>query len=160
MAIIARYLFPGRPGVTRIVSYAHRYKASAPYDAILSINRPTAASAPTRKMIICASRMLCLHRVGSRRSPPPKKSRRPTWGTAAAEVVALAAHSSTPRDAERDRAVTPPADDDRPAVITTTTSRKRLRAEHDHDDQADHGDRHQDIRALLEHAKWGRGPSR
>jgi hypothetical protein len=32
------------------------------------INRPTAASAPTRKMIICASRMVCLHRVSSRRS--------------------------------------------------------------------------------------------
>jgi hypothetical protein len=146
--------------MTRIVSHAHRYKVSAPYDAILSINRPTAASAPTRKMIICASRMVCLHRVGSRRSPPPKKSRRPTWGTAAAELVALAAHSSTPRDAERDRAVTPPAaDDDRAVMIISTTSRKqlkRLRAEHD-----DHGDRHhQDIRAWLERAKRGHGPSR
>jgi len=63
--------------MTRIVSYVHRYKASAPYDAILAINRPTAASAPTRKMIICASRMVCLHRFGSRRPPPSKKSRRP-----------------------------------------------------------------------------------
>jgi hypothetical protein len=28
-------------------------------------------------MIICASRMVCLHRFGSRRPPPSKKSRRP-----------------------------------------------------------------------------------
>jgi hypothetical protein len=43
-------------------------------------------------------------------------------------LVALAAHSSTPRDAERDRAVTPPAaDDDRKSAIVTTTSRKRLK---------------------------------
>jgi len=60
--------------MTRIVSYVHRYKApAADYDAILAmiismINRPTAASAPTRKMITCASRMVCLHRVSNRRS--------------------------------------------------------------------------------------------
>ena len=70
-------------------------------------------------------------------------------------MVALAAHSSTPRGAERDRAVTPPAAyDDRPVMIISTTSRKRLKqlradARHDdHDGQADHGDHHhQDIRA-------------
>jgi hypothetical protein len=75
----------------------------------------------------------------------------------------LAAHSSTPRGAERDRAVTPPAaDDDRPVVIISTTSRKRLkrlRADDRHD-HADHGDHHPDIRAWLERAKWGHGPSR
>jgi hypothetical protein len=40
----------------------------------------------------------------------------------------LAAHSSTPGEAERDRAVTPPpANGDRKSAIITTTSRKRLK---------------------------------
>jgi hypothetical protein len=78
-----------------------------------------------------------------------KRAAAPVWKKAAAEVVALAAHSSTPRDAERDRAVTPPAaDDDRPVMNISTTSRKRLRADDRHD-HADHGDHHPDIRAWL-----------
>jgi len=81
-----------------------------------------------------------------------KRAAAPVWKKAAAEVVALAAHSSTPRGAERDRAVTPPAAyDDRPVMIISTTSRKRLkrlRADDRHD-HADHGDHHPDIRAWL-----------
>jgi hypothetical protein len=48
-------------------------------------------------------------------------------------------------------------------MIISTTSRKRLkrlRADDRHG-HADHGDHHhQDIRAWLERAKWGHGPSR
>ena len=68
--------------MTRIVSYVHRYKRPPrTYDAILSmiismINRPTAASAPTRKMIICASRMVCLHRVAVAGQPDCSRDRR------------------------------------------------------------------------------------
>ncbi len=65
-----------------------------------------------------------------------KRSRR-SMERAAAEVGLLnrpaihdgAAQPSTPRDAERDYAVTapPPANDDRKSAIVTTTSRKRLK---------------------------------
>jgi hypothetical protein len=89
-----------------------------------------------------------------------KRAAAPVWKKAAAEVVALAAHRSTPRGAEREGAVTPPAAyDDRPVMIISTTSRKPLRADERHD-HADHGDHHPDIRAWLERAKWGHGPSR
>ena len=130
------------------------------------INRPTAASTPTRKMIICASRML---------SPLPwifatKKSRRPLGGQAAAEAghsIAPsdgAAQPSTPRDAARERDVTPPpANDERKPAIVTTTSRKRLRLLRAEEPPAQRDDGREAaarMRAWLERAKWGHGPSR
>jgi hypothetical protein len=97
-----------------------------------------------------------------------KRAAAPVWKKAAAEVVALAAHSSTPRGAERDRAVTSPAAyDDRPVMIISTTSRKRLKRPRadDRHDHANHGDHHPDIRAWLRgagdrhHKKGSRRPA-
>jgi hypothetical protein len=90
-----------------------------------------------------------------------KKSRR-SMERAAAEVGLLncpaihdgAAQPSTPRDAERDRALT---------AIITTTSRKRLkllRAEEPPAQRDDDSEAAAEMRAWLERAKWGHGPSR
>ena len=127
--------------MTRIVSSAHRYKRPPQKKTPVALNVPSIVAT---------------------------KKNRPAEG-AAAEAVSQSPHlhdgaaqPSTPRDAERDRAVTPPpANDDRPVVIISTTSRKRLNADDRHD-HADHGDHHhQDIRAWwLERAKWGHGPAR
>jgi hypothetical protein len=67
-----------------------------------------------------------------------KRSRRSMERAAAEAVSRLPRHDnraalpSTPRDAERDYAVTapPPANDDRKSAIVTTTSRKRLKLLH------------------------------
>jgi hypothetical protein len=78
-----------------------------------------------------------------------KKNRRPELRRAAAEVGLLncpaihdgAAQPSTPRDAERDRAVTsPPANDDRKSAIVTTTSRKRLKLQRAEERSAERDD--------------------
>ena len=102
-----------------------------------------------------------------------KKSRHPLGGQAAAEVGLLnrpaihdgAAQPSTPRDAERDYAVTapPPANGDRKSAIITTTSRKRvklLRAEERQAQRDEDTEAAAQMRAWLERAKWGHGPSR
>ena len=76
-----------------------------------------------------------------------------------------AAQPTTPRDAERDRAVTspPPANGDRKSAIVTTTSRKRLKLLHAEERTAQRDDDPEaaaEMRAWLERAKWGRGPAR
>ena len=75
-----------------------------------------------------------------------------------------AAQPTTPRDAERDRAVTspPPANGDRKSAIVTT-SRKRLKLLHAEERTAQRDDDPEaaaEMRAWLERAKWGRGPAR
>jgi hypothetical protein len=89
-----------------------------------------------------------------------KRSRRPTWkgdGSVFSSITPPdhdgAAQPSTPRDAERDRAVT---------AIVTTTSRKRLkllRAEERSAQRDDDPATAARMRAWPERAKWGHGPS-
>ena len=91
---------------------------------------------------------------------------------AAAEAVSRlprhdnrAAQPTTPRDAERDYAVTapPPANGHRKSAIVTTTSRKHLKLLHADKRTAQRDDDPEaaaQMRAWLERAKWGHGPSR
>jgi hypothetical protein len=131
--------------MTRIVNYVHRYKRPPR-------KRPKAAALAGPAIIAT------------------NKSRRPLGGQAAAEAghsIAPsdgAAQPSTPRDAARDRDVTPPpANDERKPAIVTTTSRKRLRllrAEEPPAQRDDDSEAAARMRAWLERAKWGHGPSR
>jgi hypothetical protein len=91
-----------------------------------------------------------------------KKNRRPAE-RAAAEVVSRsprldhgAAHPSTPRDAERDSAVTtsPSTNDVRKSAIVTTTGRKRLKLLRAEAPPAADPEKAAQLR--LERAKWGR----
>ena len=100
-----------------------------------------------------------------------KRSRR-SMERAAAEAVSRlprhdnrAAQPTTPRDAERDYAVTapPPANGDRKSAIITTTSRKRvklLRAEERQAQRDEDTEAAAQMRAWLERARWGHGSSR
>ena len=57
----------------------------------------------------------------------------------------------------------PPANDDRKSAIVTTTSRKRLKLLHHAEGPAERDDDPEasaEMRAWLERAKWGPGPSR
>ena len=91
--------------MTRIGTYVHRYKRPAPKKTAVALKVPAIVAT--------------------------KKNRRPAE-RAAAEVVSRspprskdgAAQPSTPRDAERDYAVTapPPANGDQKSAIVTTTS--------------------------------------
>ena len=97
-----------------------------------------------------------------------KRSRR-SMERAAAEAVSRlprhdnrAAQPTTPRDAERDYAVTapPPAKGDRKSAIVTTTSckwLKLLRAEERSAQRDDDKGKAARLRAWLERAKWGHG---
>jgi hypothetical protein len=119
---------------TRIGSYVHRYKRPPGMRRAVALDVPAAVTT--------------------------KRSRR-SMERAAAEVGCAncpaihdgAAQSSTPRDAQRDRAVT---------AIVTTTSRKRLkllRAEERSAQRDDDSAAAAEMRTWLEPAKWGHGPS-
>ena len=93
------------------------------------------------------------HRHQEKEPPPKMEKRRPRLSLDRPAATTGAAQPSTPGDAERDRAVT---------AIVTTASRKRVKLLHAEKRSAQRDDdpaAAARMRAWLERAKWGHGPS-